>query len=172
MKKTLRNKREKRDKKYKFSEQKEENKENKENITDININIMKNVVEKLNNEKALDEVELKHVSSSMMSFKKEWDQLSEKGLEQLKKNFFSRWFSYQMDKDRSLEWINDSDAALFFYKTDYGYRLINAVLRGSKPVNIPVSNITIKQIIKLIDDKLNKKQQGKQVFRGVRQNLL
>jgi hypothetical protein len=129
------------------------------------------ILEKISNEKELTTDELSDLNF-LLETKKLSNPLSEKGEKYLKKMDYNSWFYYKMKQFPNLEWIENSEDALTLYKSNYGYKLINLFLRGSKPINIPVSKKQIKKIISLIDQSLNKNQKNMTVFRGVRPNEL
>jgi hypothetical protein len=99
-------------------------------------------------------------------------------LDEMKKRNFEVWFRYHLKNMENLDWIDNSDYALSFYKTDVGAYILNNYLRNIQitppkdSVYINIHNIFLSggayNVIKYIDESMNNNQKGVQVFRGIR----
>jgi hypothetical protein len=101
--------------------------------------------------------------------------------EEMKNTNFEMWFRYNLQNEKNLEWIDKNNYAFTFYKTDVGYWILNNYLRNIEvkpPLDMPtyiniykiVQSGGASNIIKFIDESMDNKQTGMQVFRGIKRD--
>lgn len=100
--------------------------------------------------------------------------------DEIKNTNFELWLRYNLKNAQNLNWVDNNNYALAFYKTDVGYWTLNNYLRNIQtkppqdPIYINIYDIVISggasHIITFIDESMNNKQTGLQVFRGIRRD--